>query len=473
MMIMILIDRKSADIAKIGGPVLGQGISEGENPDMEVCMKNSGKFFLIRTLVMAAAFFVSCVSSIPITVAHPPLMDTNGIERLAIRPFEGSGDRQQIAEAVTLIFRDKISGTGTFKMVEYAGYTPNAGMADAVLAGAVTGYMVKDGSHQVERIQKGSDGQAVKVQVTIYDREVDLEFTYRIINDRDGTVVRNGERNISRKASDYNEKRAELKSGLSLARAAAESGLSNFNREVVPWTSTESLKLEKETSKDKALKTRMKEADALLKAGNVKAAQESFAKIYAETGSLPAGYNAAILAQPLDGLETAISLMANLVSTTGYTKARTELARLEGFRGENTAAAANQTGTSARDLAIRKASNGLIAVLPAGSRVSLLNISTSETGMVDVVIREITDSLIATEQITVLDRQNLDVINAEKQYQSSGEVSDDAYVSIGKMLGVETIVTVSITGSGGQRKLTTRSISVETGKVLYSDSTEI
>jgi hypothetical protein len=52
-------------------------------------------------------------------------------------------------------------------------------------------------------------------------------------------------------------------------------------------------------------------------------------------------------------------------------------------------------------------------------------------------------------------------------------VSDDAYVSIGKMLGVETIVTVSITGSGSQRKLTTRSISVETGKVLYSDSTEI
>ncbi|MDR1277997.1 MAG: CsgG/HfaB family protein [Treponema sp.] len=434
-------------------------------------MKNKGKSFFPGTLVMAA-FFVSCVSSIPITVNHPPLMDTNGIERLVIRPFEGSGDRQQVAEALTLIFRNKTSGTGTFKIVEYAGYTPNAGMADAVLMGTVTGYTVKDGSHQVKRIER-RDGQNVEYQVTIYDREVNLEFTYRIINDRDGTVVRNGERNISRTVSDSKEKQAELQSGLSLARRAAEGALSTFNREIVPWTSTESLKLEKETSRDKAIKTRMKDADALLKAGNVKAAQEAYAKIYAETGSLPAGYNAAILAQPLNGLDAAISLMSSLVNATGYTKARTELARLEGFRGENTAAAANQTGTSVRDLAIRKASSGLIAALPAGSRVSLLNISTSETGMVDVVIREITDSLIATGNITVLDRQNLEVINAEKQYQSSGEVSDDAYVSIGKMLGVETIVTFSITGSGGQRKLTIRSVSVETGKVLYSDSTEI
>jgi curli biogenesis system outer membrane secretion channel CsgG len=83
------------------------------------------------------------------------------------------------------------------------------------------------------------------------------------------------------------------------------------------------------------------------------------------------------------------------------------------------------------------------------------------------------DILVATGKITVLDRQNLNAIEAEKQYQFSGDVSDDAYVSVGKMLGVEIIVTVSITGSGSQRKLTVRSMSVETGMVLYSESTEI
>jgi hypothetical protein len=390
-----------------------------------------------------------------------------------IRPFEGSEGREQVAEALTVIFRDKINGTNTFKVVEYAGYTPNTGMADAVLTGMVTGYTVKDGSHQEQRVQKTSEGESINVRVTVYDREVSLEFTYRIINDRDGTVVRNGERKISQTVSNSNENPDNPQSGLSLAKTAAEKALIGFNRGVVSWTSTERLKLEKETSKDKAIKARAKEADALIKAGNVKAAQEAYAKIYAETGSRPAGYNAAILAQPPDGLDAAISLMSSLVNATGYTKARTELARPEGFRGENAAAAANQTGTSARELAIRRVSNGLINVLPAGSRVSLLNVSTSETDTVDVVIREIADSLIAAGTITVLDRQNLQVIEAEKQYQSSGAVSDDAYVNIGKMLGVETIVTFSITGSASQRKLTVRCLSVETGSVIYSDSTDI
>jgi hypothetical protein len=400
-------------------------------------------------------------------------MDTNGIERLVVRPFEGSGNRRQVAEALTLIFRDKVSGTGMFKVVEHAGYRPNTGMADAFLAGTVTGYTVEDGFHEEKRTRKTSDGQNVQVQVTVYDRKVSLEFTYRIVNDRDGTVVHNGERKVSCTASDSNENRAGLQAGLALARSAAEDALRGFNREVVPWTSTESLQLEKDSSGDKALKTRMKEADALVKAGSVKAAQTAYAQIYAETGSPAAGYNAAALAQPLYGLDTAISLMASLVNATGYGKASAELARLERFRGENAAAAANQTGTSARDLAIRKASDGLAAALPEGSRVSLLNISRSETDLGDVVIREMTDILIATGKITILDRQNLEIIEAEKQYQASGDVSDDAYVSIGKMLGVETIVTVSITGSGSQRKLTIRSMSVETGRVFYSDSTEI
>jgi hypothetical protein len=430
-------------------------------------------FFRVGMSALAAAFFVSCATSIPITVNHPPLMDTNGIERLVVRPFEGPGNRRQVAEALTLIFRDKVSGTGVFKVVEYAGYRQNTGMADAFLAGNVTGYTVEDGFHEEKRTRKTSDGQSVQVPVTVYDRKVSLEFTYRIVNDRDGTVVRNGERKVSCTASDSNEDRAGLQPGLALARSAAENALRGFNREVVPWTSTESLQLEKESSGDRALKARMKEADALVKAGNVRAAQTAFAQIYAETGSPAAGYNAAALAQPLYGLDTAISLMAGLANATGYDKARAELARLERFRGENAAAAANQTGTSARDLAIRKASDGLAAALPAGSRISLLNISRSETDMADVVTREITDTLIATGKITVLDRQNLELVEAEKQYQSSGDVSDDAYVSIGKMLGVETIVTVSITGSGSQRKLTVRSMSVETGRVLYSDSTEI
>jgi ribosomal protein L28 len=423
-------------------------------------------------LGMLAAMLAGCSITIPITVDHPPNMDTNGIERLVVNTFEGSGDRRQIAEALTQIFREKISGTGKFTLVEYNRYKPGSGLADAVFTGTVTAYTVQNTSHQEERTQRTSDGNLRDVKVTVYDRNVSLEFTYRVIRDRDGAVVRNGERRVSCTASDSNEKSSELESGVNLAKRAAESALSSFNREVAPWSSTEHLKLEKETSKDRALKARMKEATALVKAGSVKAAQETYANIYTETGSLAAGYNAAILTLPLYGLDKAVSLMSSLLNDTGYPKARAELSRLERFRSETTAAEANQTGTSARDLAIKRAVDGLLGAVPAGSRVSLLNISASEKDTVDVVVREITDALVKGN-ITVLDRQNLNLIEAEQRYQSSGMVSDDAYVSLGKMLGVDTIVTFSITGQGSQRKLTVRSVSVETGRVVYSDSTEI
>jgi hypothetical protein len=424
-------------------------------------MKNK-LFTILGTLVMVAAFFVSCATSLPITVNHPPLMDTNGIERLVVLPFEGSGNRGQIASTLTSMFREKISGTNTFQLVEPVTYRPNAGLADAIFTGTITNYTVEDGERTVKRRD---------MLVPVYDRKVSLEFTYRIVRDRDGTII--GERRISGSRTITEDDPANLQAGESLAKAIAEGELRDFNREIVPWTSQEKLTLDKETSKDKAVKDRMKEAESLVKAGNLKPAQDAYATIYEETGSLAAGYNHAIVTQALDGLDAAISAMSALVSATGYTKARTELTRLQGFRGENTAAAANLTGTSAQDVAIKNAADALIARLPAGSRVSLLNISTSERDRVDVVIREVTAALLKTGNITVLDRDNLQVIEAEKQYQASGDVSDDSYVSIGHMLGVETIVTFSISGSGSQRKLAIKTVSVETGAVLDNTLTEI
>ncbi|MDR2792297.1 MAG: CsgG/HfaB family protein [Treponema sp.] len=431
---------------------------------MKKMRKMRKKLLLGMFAAAAATFIVSCATSIPITVNHPPKMDTNGIERLALIPFNGPGNRQQIAAELTAVFREKISGTGTFKIVESAAY--RQGAADAVFTGEVTSYTVQDGSHQVER--KTKEGKVI--QVTVYDRKVSLGFTYRLVRDRDGVVI--GSRNVTAGAADSAENSVTLKTGVSMAVNAARSNLGDFNRELVPWTSAETLVLDKETSKDKALKARMKDAAALVKAGSYKAAQEAYAAIYAETNSVAAGYNRAILAHPLDGLEAAISLMSDLYGATGYSKASVELNRLRGFLGENARAAANQAGVSQQKIAVQKAADGLAAILQAGARVSLLNISSAEKSMVDVVIREITGALVAMN-IRVLERENLDAVKAEQQYQASGEVSDDSYVSIGHMLGVETIVTFSITGSGYQRKLTVRCVSVKTGEVLYNESVEI
>ena len=422
-------------------------------------------FFLLGTLA-AAAFIVSCATSIPVTVSHPPKMDTNGIERLVVLAFKGTGDRDQIAQELTDIFKGRIGETATFEMVDASVYKPGAGAVDAVFTGEVTKFTVKDSSRQEPR--KTKEGQTV--QITVYDRDVELDFTYRLVRERDGKVV--GERKISCTGKESGkENRADLASGADIGKNSAMQQLKSFNTEIVPWTSTEKLTLDKETSKDKALKARMKETEKLVKAGSYQAAQDEYAAIYTETKSLAAGYNQAILAQPLESLEAAIALMSSLVNATGYAKAKTELSRLRTFLGENAAAAANQTGTSQQAIAIGQIAQGLTAALAPGSRVSLFNISKSEPDLADVVIREITPALM-NRNITVLERETK-LLEAEKQFQSSGEVSDDSFVSIGQMLGVETIVTFSITGSGHQHKLTVRSVSVETGKVIYNESTEL
>ncbi|MDR2518094.1 MAG: hypothetical protein LBD13_01585 [Spirochaetaceae bacterium] len=427
-------------------------------------MKNK-VFFLLGTL--AAAFLVSCTTSIPVTVSHPPKMDTNGIERMTVLPFTGRGDRQQIASDLTGIFEELIGGTGVFQMVNSRGY--QKGSVDAVFTGEVTKYE----SGIVPRdVQENT--QSGPVQKTVYDRVVQLEFTYVLTRERDSIDI--GKRKVSCTGRDSGKgSPSELAPADDIAKKAARYELSRFTQEIVPWTSTEKLTLDKETSKDKALKDRMKAAEKLVKGGSYKAAQDEYAAIYADTKSLAAGYNHAILAQPLESLEAAVGLLSILVNETGYAKAKTELSRLSGFLGENAAAAASTTGTSQQDLAIEKIGQGLIAALPEGSRVSLFNISKSgsERELTDVVIREITPSLI-DRSITVLERgENAALIDAEKQFQSSGEVSDDSYVSIGHMLGVETIVTFSVSGSGHQRKLTVKAVSVETGKVGYNESTEL
>jgi hypothetical protein len=55
----------------------------------------------------------------------------------------------------------------------------------------------------------------------------------------------------------------------------------------------------------------------------------------------------------------------------------------------------------------------------------------------------------------------------------SGEVSDESAVSFGNEIGVDTIVTYAVTGTGNLRRLVVRAISVEKSTVVYQQSFEI
>jgi hypothetical protein len=91
-------------------------------------------------------------------------------------------------------------------------------------------------------------------------------------------------------------------------------------------------------------------------------------------------------------------------------------------------------------------------------------------------VNDVIDNLTASfirGGITVIDRQSIDLILSEQKFQMSGNVSDNDFVSIGKLAGANTLVIINITGTGTARRLQVRVLDIERGiPTLQSDTSE-
>jgi hypothetical protein len=122
---------------------------------------------------------------------------------------------------------------------------------------------------------------------------------------------------------------------------------------------------------------------------------------------------------------------------------------------------------------VKQASRELLDKIPAGSRISFVGGRGSSQNTLDLILDELSEAVINTGTITIVDRQQINAIIAGQRFQLSGEVSDETAVSIGHQSGSEIIVFCSITGAGSQRRLRVRAITVETEVILYQTSMQI
>jgi len=123
------------------------------------------------------------------------------------------------------------------------------------------------------------------------------------------------------------------------------------------------------------------------------------------------------------------------------------------------------------DRAIYNAANILIANLP--KNISVVTVATGDTGLVileEYIMEEMITYLLRTPNIYVLDRRSLDDIRREQQFQLSGDVDDNAIVSIGNFLGADSVITVNITGIQRQSTLHIKVIDVKTARLLVQTS---
>jgi TolB-like protein len=117
------------------------------------------------------------------------------------------------------------------------------------------------------------------------------------------------------------------------------------------------------------------------------------------------------------------------------------------------------------DGVIAQAAKDTEARLSAGSKLAVLNFTSTAEAFSDYVIEELSGALVMNRKVTIIERRSLDLIRKEMNLQLSGDVSDDSAQAIGKQLGAQAIVTGSLTNLGDTYRFRVKVINVETARI--------
>ena len=117
------------------------------------------------------------------------------------------------------------------------------------------------------------------------------------------------------------------------------------------------------------------------------------------------------------------------------------------------------------DAAIRETSNYLNNNLTKGNKIVILNIQSDSGALSEYIIDELISNAVNDKHFLVVDRQQLDAIRAEQNFQFSGEVDDKQAMEIGKFFGAQTIVSGAMGLIGKDYRLRVRALEVQTALV--------
>jgi curli biogenesis system outer membrane secretion channel CsgG len=96
----------------------------------------------------------------------------------------------------------------------------------------------------------------------------------------------------------------------------------------------------------------------------------------------------------------------------------------------------------------------------------LIHYTSADPNEGNFYLNELTLQFVNARRFTVVDRKDIDKILTEQNFQMSGYVDDDAFVSIGKFIGANVVITGNITGTGSQKRMVIKAIDVLTSEIL-------
>ena len=423
----------------------------------------------------AALLFAGCATTIPIQVERPPTLNTSGIRRIAVMPFEVAYNEsiyRDIAQHAANTASARIQETNFFTMVNpqeidrlRSSNQSIESHVDALFSGQITRISIDRDDYESEIKDKNGN----TITYITYVTTVELDFNYYFTRARDGSLIGP----VSKKASKSLSSQGGHPAAGPMLTGLVDEQLKFLNRDIAPHIVTESRAMATEkTNKDKTLKVRMKETLALVKEGSYNAALDSYLDIYGVYKSVAAAENASILYEAMGQYQTAVNLMQQVLEETGNPAAGNVLARLNKIIQDREIIAGEYSGQSSpTEKAAAYASGEIRNILPENAMVWIFNNSGSNP-----LAEEVVDNLSADfirRGINIVDRQNARLIEAEQGFQYSGSVNDNELVSIGNAAGANIIIIVGITGTGAMRRLQIRVLDIERRiPIMQSDTSD-
>jgi len=126
-----------------------------------------------------------------------------------------------------------------------------------------------------------------------------------------------------------------------------------------------------------------------------------------------------------------------------------------------TCATSGNLSTISLHEAIERSAERISGELPKGSRVAIVAFTSTNDNLSDYIMEELTGALF-DRGIEVADRQNLEYVFQELNFQISGMVSDDTAKSVGRFLAADMVITGDLTDLNSLFRYRTSAINVET-----------
>jgi len=137
------------------------------------------------------------------------------------------------------------------------------------------------------------------------------------------------------------------------------------------------------------------------------------------------------------------------------------------------AKSATSSGDMTLDEAIAEAAIRIDERTAAGTKIAPINFNSPSDKFSAYVLDELTANLVDSGKLTVVDRNEIDLIRKEFDFQYSGDVGDDSMQTLGKMLGAQSIISGSLTDMGGFYRIVIRVLNVQNASVEVQYRTNI